>query len=147
MKKTAPKPGWLDHLVAWVNALPIPLWLFYLLVIVILGLLNNMLHWHTGSRPIGHFEFEASTDGVWPVFFVGYLVMLVNNGKTALAQYRPLIPDAESSYAKWEQEFTVISRGTGWIVFFFALAIGILAWSEAFPDANSWSILGVLAGL
>jgi hypothetical protein len=123
--------GWADRLVAWINALPIPVWLFYLLVIVILGLVNSLSAWSIGTRPWGVFEFESATDGIWPTFFIGYMVMLVNRGKAAFNKYRPLLPNADERDSAVEQRFTMISRRTGRIALLLS-AIAVAATIIAF---------------
>ena len=112
MTDNSTQPGLPDRMVDWINNLPIPKWLFYLILIVVLGLINSMSAWSLGTRPWGVFEFESATDGIWPTFFVAMLVMLVNRGRAAFDKYRPLLP-ADAHNAELENRFTVISRRTG----------------------------------
>lgn len=139
--------GWPDLLVRKMNELPIPLWLLYLLFILTIGLINNMLFWQEGIRPFGEFDFEASTDGVWPAFFFGYMMMLVNKGKEAMRQYRPLIAGGEKSYDSWKQQFTVISRQTGRYALLFGFLVAVLSWGQPFSDSMPSSIIDFFARL
>jgi hypothetical protein len=70
-------PSWVDRFIEWVKRLPVPSWLFYLLLWLALFLMANAVKWLDGSQPvgtIGPFYTVGASDGVYFLALMHYLL-------------------------------------------------------------------------
>jgi hypothetical protein len=63
-------PSCIDAFVAWVDRLPGPAWVAYLVALVGFAVLNNVAFWLDGSLVIGAFVFTRSVDAFFIVYFL-----------------------------------------------------------------------------
>lgn len=118
------RPSWIDRLVGWVDRLPIPAWLFYLLSTLALAVLITVVLWIDGSVPVGAY---GSMQGIFPPFVFYFLALyhyLTRVGSRSLEAFRPLMEVDESEFARIEYELATLPRGLGW------LSIGIAVATE-----------------
>ena len=47
------RPSWIHKFFRWVDRLPGPYWLFYIGIVVITGLFNNIVAWYLHVLPLG----------------------------------------------------------------------------------------------
>jgi hypothetical protein len=64
--------SWIDRLIQWIDRLPGPSWVFYVLGVLVLMLLINAILWIDGSVPAGSF---GSIKGVFPPFVLYFLAL------------------------------------------------------------------------
>lgn len=104
--------SWADHLIAWVDRLPLPGWLFYLLVwIGEIGVLNGA-QWLGGSAPLGSVDLLRSAATFYGVFEFALLHYFQRVARRALENFRPALDAREDEYARLEYELTTIpARG------------------------------------
>jgi hypothetical protein len=58
-------PSWVDRLTAWIEALPIPIWAFYLILYLIAALSLHLADWLNGVLPWGSFSFIPFYSAIW----------------------------------------------------------------------------------
>lgn len=115
-------PSWVDRLIGWIDRLPLPAWLFYVLCTPALAVLITVVLWIDGSVPVGEY---GSIQGIFPPF-VFYLLALYHYltrvGSRALAAFRPLMEADEIEFARTEYELATLPRGLGWLSIVIAVA-------------------------
>lgn len=99
-------PSWFDRFKAWVERLPTPYWLFYLLVGIVLFALISVIEWQVGALPVGTFNaFQA-----WLAFEIPFVVAMMHyldhSSARALTTIHPSLAVAESDYAALEYQLT-----------------------------------------
>jgi len=130
------KPSWVDRFNDWIKSLHGPSSVFYLVLLIVIGLFNNWVLWHAGVLPVGEFDLEHTTDALWPVYFIGVLHYLSGAAKDALKKFRPLLSVDNTQYAKLENEITTLPERTGWIALALALTLLVVT-SLLIPEARN----------
>ncbi len=99
--------SWLDHAIEWVDRLPGPAWLFYLLAAsasasLLVGVQRILL----SDPSAGSVPFQAFV-GIQPWLVLGTAHAVRSSAKRSFAKFRPLLP--ETAMAASEAEFRVIN--------------------------------------
>lgn len=116
-------PSWIDRFTRWTEHLPIPAWVFYLLVWIVLFGIETIIQWSSGSYPHGTFHtFHAIFTGALP-----YLMMMIHyldrNAGNALDQFRPALDLTDSQFAEVRYWMTTMPQrqtlllGLGGVIF------------------------------
>jgi hypothetical protein len=96
-------PSWIDHFTDWVRRLPIPAWLFYLTLGLVLSLARTTISWSDGTYPVGTLFPVHILDGLVPIILLLVLHYLDNMAERALAGFRPvLVKDADYDGLRYE---------------------------------------------
>jgi sterol desaturase/sphingolipid hydroxylase (fatty acid hydroxylase superfamily) len=130
-------PSWIDHLTAWIDRLPIPAWVFYLVGVIGLALLISASLWIDGSVAFGSYGYYQ---GIFPPFVFYFLALyhyLTGAGSRSLEQFRPLLQENEAEYARIEYEFATLPRWLGWL----AIAIAIVTLPPYFLEGQAFGNL------
>ncbi len=118
-------PSILDRLMRFVQRLPLPYWLTYLLIFALQVLLDHILDWADGSTPAFHFRLILCGYAllIWgPLAIMTYLDA---TARQSLSTFSPLLDIHPETKQRLEYEFTtmpargVLARG----VFFTALYV------------------------
>lgn len=108
-------PSWIDRLLDWIERLPIPSWLFNLLLapIGILGV--NVLYWITGAEPVGSWAITAYGFVFIPLNLLagGYLRQLAAH---SMDQFSPALADSPKEFARLKYSFTIIPQRRALII-------------------------------
>ena len=115
--------SWVDILISFVERLPGPPWLFYLLVSLVFGVLSVALRWLDGSAPVGTANpvtTAFATGSVYPLAVVHYLT---RTARRSLADFRPALGALESKYDELERNFTRTPLATS----IAAVVLGVVA--------------------
>ena len=107
--KNAPyPPSWLNNLTSWVKRLPIPVWFFYAILLIVWELIAFLLAWATGDLLWGEFDFPTffyNSSGVaWLVFHY----YLEGEIRDALHDSKPLLNVSSGGFSKLEYEFATL---------------------------------------
>lgn len=99
-------PSWIDRFTDWVEELPGPWWLFYLVMSLVLVLFQSALQWQAGAYPIGTFKLFH----VWfmlnitsTLALLHYLDKLV---QVALEKSRPALDINDADYVNLRYRLT-----------------------------------------
>ena len=87
-------PSWLDHFTAWVDRLPGPAWVFYLVLGILAALVEAAIQWQEGAYPFGTFDAALVFTAVIFVYLLGLMHYLDKAAASALEAFRPLLPPA-----------------------------------------------------
>lgn len=119
-------PSWIDRFVNWIDRLPGPAWLFFLLALLGTALLINLFFWIDGSTLPGSFD-PVNTSFA---FFVVYWPMLYRHltrvGAQALRSFRPLLDLDDSEIVAIGYQLTTLPRGLGWLATLLAYTVAIM---------------------
>ncbi len=107
--------SWIDRLVQWINRLPGPEWLFYMVSTLALALLITLVLWIDGSVPFGSY---GSIEGIFPPFVFYFLALyhyLTRIGSRSLQAFRPLLHVDETYLTQADYRLTKLPRWAGWL--------------------------------
>ncbi|MCC7355088.1 MAG: hypothetical protein IT330_15190, partial [Anaerolineae bacterium] len=131
-------PSWFDRLKVWVERLPGPPWLFYLLVGAVLFALLTLTQWQAGAYPIG----TINAFHLWFAMEIGYLPAVLHYldraALNALAASRPTLNIDGSQYEVLRYQLTTLpARQTNWVSLVLALNVSIVTviFVPTSPDA------------
>jgi hypothetical protein len=122
------RPGWLDYLYARINALPMPNWVFYLVLWVALILVLGTLAWIVGVQPAMLVPFLAVDEASYIVYYLALMHYLNYMAGRALTQFRPLLQLNDSEFDRLEYELTTLPARSALI----ATGIGLVITAISF---------------
>ncbi len=129
-------PSWLDRLTTTVLAWPVPWWLSYLILYVVVASIANFIDWNTGWSEAGSFTLIQPVL-LWGIFAPAAITYLNGAARDALAGYRPVLSESEDGYAALEYQFTVLpARSIWWLTLLsgaFAI-VGLYLFREMVSD-------------
>lgn len=134
-------PSWADHLIALIERLPGPAWLFYVLLLLALILVNHALQWWDGTLPPGTFHRVRITDPFYLVYSLALIHYLNAVARRALEDFRPAMEIDESAYTRLRYELTTIPARAGLVTLGIGAILGILIVSATPADFGvfAWS--------
>jgi len=83
-------PSWIDRLQAWVDTLPVPAWVVYLVVFLCVVVASHLVAWVEGYVPIGSFDVYFSSTAFFLVIGYGGIHLLDQIAAGAWTRFRPL---------------------------------------------------------
>src|SRR3712207_5036888 len=101
-------PGWTDRLIEWIRDLPIPSWLFYLGLWVLLSGVEVAVKWIDGTYPVGEFSAYHMLPQFTLVYALAMMQHLDQLARKALADARPALSLDESQYQRLVYQLTVL---------------------------------------
>src|SRR3990172_13388853 len=84
--------SWMDWLVQGIGRSPVPTWLFYGFLLIVLAFANNGVFWLDGSLSLGSFNRTRLTDSVYIVLFIALYAHLRLVASRSFQRFRPLLP-------------------------------------------------------
>jgi hypothetical protein len=109
----------------WLDRLPNPDWLFFVLLIPLIGLAQHLVAWNKGLLTPGEFNFDLATAGIYlGGFFLGIYVL--KGAPRALDEYRALLKISDEEYASLKYRFVSIPGAPGAFFFLIGAAMGIM---------------------
>lgn len=117
-------PSWMDRLVRWIDQLPGPAWMFYLLGTALLALLANAIFWIDGSLPLGSIDSLNTIFAFTVLYWVGLYQYLTVVGTRALQSFQPLLPDQGNQVALIEYALVTLPAALGWLAIPLGFAFG-----------------------
>jgi hypothetical protein len=131
-------PSWIDRLIEWIEKLPGPVWLFYIIAVLMIALLINAIFWIDGSAPAGSFDPFNTSYAIFAIYWLALYHYLTLPGSRALRTFRPLLDLPDGEIARINYELGTLPRRVGWIAIPFGIGIAIL---EALGDSASFGEL------
>ncbi|HSG45241.1 MAG TPA: hypothetical protein VLA72_19010 [Anaerolineales bacterium] len=109
-------PSWIDRLIHWIDRLPIPVWLFYVLGMLFQIFIVSLALWIDGSVPFG---MIGSIPGIFPPSVFAFLALyhyLTRIGSRSLLTFRPLLNVNETEFTRINYEFATLHRKWDWLI-------------------------------
>jgi hypothetical protein len=120
-------PSWVDRLLHWIDRLPLPAWLFYLIVFLIALFIEHMIQWAEGSLRAGVISLALVTEAPFLIFAPAAQQYLNETARQALREFRPALQIDDTQYNTLEYELTVVPARAGFLAGLFGLALAILS--------------------
>jgi hypothetical protein len=115
-------PSWIDRLIAWIDRLPGPTWLFYVISTLVVGFLGNAILWIDGSMPVGSFDRLVTVFAIFVFYWLGLYHYLTRVGTRSLQTFRPLLKVDAVEFARIDYELAKLPRRLGWLAVFLGIA-------------------------
>lgn len=131
--------SWIDRLVRWIDRLPLPTWLIYVLLMVALSLWSHVVLWLDGSLEAGNFVRMRLADGGYEVFFLAFYHYLYVAARRGFRQFETMLDAPEPELRALEYRMTHLPRWLGWVSV--PLGIGI-AYAGIHTDPISFGLVG-----
>ena len=128
-------PSWVDRLTNWVDRLPGPAWLCYLLAGAFVLLIISAIKWNDGVFPVG----EINLFFVAQAFIVPYMLAMLhhldNLAAEALSNFRPVLSGDEKEYAELRHRLTTLPSWPALAASALGIAYGALPLNKWTPEA------------
>ena len=105
-------PSIIDRFMRFVQRLPLPYWLTYLLLFALEVLIHHAVDWMDGSTPAFHFRLLIC---LWPLLIWGPLTIMTYldaTARQALSTFSPLLDIHPETMQRLEYEFTTMPPGS-----------------------------------
>ena len=114
-------PSFIDRFIQFIQKLPVPYWLTYLLLFILQSVLNHILVWADKSTPLFTFQRVTLTLPLWMWFPLAIVTFLNKASEAALDSFQPLLTIDDVEANKLKHEFTtmpgrgVVISGVAWL--------------------------------
>lgn len=129
-------PSWIDRVTDWVRRLPIPAWLFYLGVALVLVLTRTIVAWNDGSYPVGTFFPFHILDPSNSVYLVFVLHYLDDRAGAALTAFRPVLTVDNAGYERLRYQLTTMPARPTLAWSLVGLVFGVAYLPSLVPEAQ-----------
>jgi len=110
MTERSPRSSWIDGLIALIERIAGPAWVFYVVLSLIFGVASIVLRWWDGSVPYPEVLWVPAafaTAALYPLAVIHYLN---GSARRALADFRPALGDLEPQYPQLERRLTTMGQ-------------------------------------
>jgi hypothetical protein len=114
--KVGQKFSWIDRLTIWIDHLPLPAWLFYLVLMVVGEFLFNLIFWIDGSVPFWQRVSLQSASPSLVILSVALYHYLTRVGSQSLQDFRPLLEVDEAEIAQIDFSLNYLPSWMNWIL-------------------------------
>jgi hypothetical protein len=118
--------SWIDRLIAWIDRLPGPAWLFYVLSTVAIAFLGNAVLWIDGSMPFGSVDRLTTIFAISVFYWLALYHYLTIIGSRSLQTFRPMLEVDDFEVARVDDELAKLPPRLGWLAVPLGLALAAL---------------------
>ncbi len=118
------RPNFMHALFDWVDRLPIPAWLTFVLLVPLVGLAQHLVAWGRGLLAVGKFNYDLGSAGTYLTTTFLVFLYVLKAAPQALDRFRPLLQVAEEEYAHLKYRFVTIPSGLGSLLFLLGVTTG-----------------------
>jgi hypothetical protein len=123
----------MDRLVDFIEDLPMPIWLFYVIAFLSIAGLQSALLWLRGVYPFPSLEPVYLISIFWAVLQLVLFHYLRISASLGIDQFRAALPLSDREFADLRYRFTVTSDRAGWVMTLLGFAL-VLAGGQAYRD-------------
>ena len=120
-------PSWVDRLIAWIERLPLPAWLFYLTAILVALLIEHIVQWMDGSLPLGSTSPALAAEAPFLVFAPAVYQYLNTTARQALQEFRQALQIDDAQYAILKYELTTVPARPALIATLIGVVLGAIS--------------------
>jgi hypothetical protein len=129
------RPSRIHKFFGWIDRLPGPYWFYYLGVLIIAGLLNQIVAWNEQVVPLGEINWYYAFTAFFLAFYTFEIDFLFRVTRDALIDFRPILEVPEDEFERIAYEFTYLPAWPTAAIFLIGTIVGlVLGWS-VFPTA------------
>lgn len=129
------KPSCIHKFYSWIDRLPGPYWLYYIGVIVILGLLNHIVAWNENLVTLGDINWYYAFTSLFLAIGLFYVDFLVRVAHDSLVIFLPILDISEGDRDRILFEFTHLPARSTALVFFLVSGSFLGVALSIFPTA------------
>jgi hypothetical protein len=129
--------SWVDLLIAAIERLPGPAWVFYLGVSIAFAVASVGLRWLDGTEKPGVLHPDTIVWALLTIYGLAFVHLLQGTARRALAAFRPALGALDSQYTELERRLTTMSPVVAAVVVFAGIAIQIVGSSTS---PSGWGI-------
>lgn len=109
VKSTRPyPPSWVNRYLAWLEDLPIPIWLSIALIYLIAVVLYHIAFWLEGSLTAGSFEGLWFFNAIWNVIGTAFILATIHIANRAVDKFAVLVPNKKKELELLRYQMTTI---------------------------------------
>jgi hypothetical protein len=156
------RSSYIDRFMCFIQRLPVPFWLTYLLLFALQAVLNYGIAWSEGALPSSTFVRILLIYPLWQWIPFAIMTLLNNTAKKVLDAFRPLLTLGDEEFALLKAEFTtmplrgVLITNLFWLIFYVIIIIlyqnayltvgfgQVTRWTTIIEGAFSYSISSVI---
>jgi hypothetical protein len=122
------KLSWANRYFDWIERLPIPTWLFYLLLLLLTSGFSNLAFWIEGRHPWFTFTAFSSVGGIWLPTQQGFTHWLLRGVKPAMESFRPAMKRDKAHYDRILSEMSQLpASSVRWITILLFALVSVIA--------------------
>ena len=130
------RPSWIHRFFGWVDRLPGPYWLFYVGIMVITGLLNNIVAWYKQVLPLGEINWYFAFTAFFLAYYLFALDINFRVAKESIIEFLTKVNEAEDKSNRIIYEFTHLPARESIILFLTGAVSGIVMALYELPIAE-----------
>lgn len=130
-------PSWIDRLTGWIDQLPGPWWVFYVIAFVLLALIRHGLWWLDGSLPLGTIRPTLIAEVPLTFYPLALMHFLDRTAHRALRSFRPALAADERELRRLDYELTTLPRRVGLAATLIGLFMGA---ATLFGDPSAYGL-------
>lgn len=115
-------PSWIDRFVDWLDRLPGPAWVYYVLGTLAFAMLVNGMLWIDGSLAFGAVDRLSTSFAVLLFYWLALYHYLTRVASRVLQDFRSLLNAPDPEISRIGHELTILPRWQGWL----AVALGLV---------------------
>lgn len=124
---------WADGLVAWIDRLPGPAWLFYVIVLALLILTNHAVLWIDGAVSPGSFAPDPAMYALYILYWFALYHYLNRFASRSLARFRPLLDADEAEIRLIDRRLVTLPRSLGLLSVLLGVGLAFVSWDLRAP--------------
>lgn len=101
-------PSWVDRVTGWVDQLPVPNWMFYAGLGIILVLAESIIQWQAGNYPVGVFDPFHIYFACVIAYFLALVHYLDKTAARAWEEFQPALDSSQAGARQLEYELTTL---------------------------------------
>ncbi|MEJ2511917.1 MAG: hypothetical protein P8Y72_10025 [Anaerolineales bacterium] len=140
------KVSWLDKWINWIDRLPMPAWLFYIALAIVIQLLFNITFWIDGSVPLWKNVTIPSVSPPLIILGFAFYHYLSKAASKALQNFRPLLEADDDEISRIDRALSQLPPWVNWVVLIWGIVGSIqyvFSGSNTFGDIVPQSILPI----
>lgn len=143
--------SWVDGLIAGIERVPGPPWIFYAAVGLLLAGVTVALHWLDGSVPVGEVDWVPTLFALAAIYCLAVVHYLNRAARRSLAQFSPALGELEPQRDAIETRLTTMPQWSAMIAVVIGLAVNAIGLANSggrwgVSEANApWTIVFTIA--
>jgi hypothetical protein len=120
-------PSWSDRLISWIDRLPGPNPVIYVIGYFASVLFTHIIIWIDGVLQPGSFSIDLIVEAFYILYPLAAYHYLTGVGSRALKTFRPLLAIDDHEVPKIEYELSTLPRRYGWLAIVLGIGLDILS--------------------
>jgi hypothetical protein len=129
------KPSRIHKFFSWVDRLPGPYWLYYLAVLFLAGLLNQIIAWNEQVVPFGEINWYYAFTAFFLALYTFQIDFQFRFTRNSLIDFRSILEAKDDEFERIAYRFTHLPAGPTAAVFVIGIIVGFLLGWYIFPTA------------